>query len=121
MLAHIRLVEPFQTRVAQSRCPIVVLGINGTVNVFEALVQLLRVPEIHRHHSCRDGATTTKNYVPDDVRLSFIMQLNMIHKHAIQRKPLRFRLGLNEIPVEIFARIGLALALPQRQKLLIAW
>lgn len=120
MLANVCLVEPFKARVAQRGGSVVLMGVNGMINVFEAIVQLLRVSKIYRHHGCRNRITTAEDDSPDVVSLRLVVRFDVIYEDAIEGKTLGFGLGLNEIPVKVFTRIGLALALPQWQKLLVA-
>ncbi len=90
MLADIRLVEPFQTCIAQSRCTIVVVCINGTVNILEAVVQLLGVPEVNRDHGRGYRLATTEDDVPNVVGRCFVVRLNVVYEHPVNTEPLLF-------------------------------
>ncbi|OUL90112.1 hypothetical protein [Paraburkholderia hospita] len=120
MLPQVCLVESFEACIAQRSSPVVVLSINGMVNVLEAVVQFLRVPEIHRNNRSGHGIATTEHDVPNFVGRRLVVGLNMIDEDTIEPEPIGLWKSLDEVPVEILARVGLALLLPQLNQLVIA-
>ncbi|MNP38642.1 hypothetical protein D3C76_1321670 [compost metagenome] len=80
MFSYICLIETFKTCVGKCSSSVVVLSINGAVDIPEAVVQLLRVPEVKGDHSCRYGIATTKNNGSDCINFLLGMGLKVINK-----------------------------------------
>src|SRR4051812_44239879 len=104
MPANASFVETFQAGIGERGCPVVLLRVNRVVNVLEADVQLLGVPEIHRHHGRRNGMPAAEDNITNGVHLGLRMRLKGINEET---KELEF-LGLGEllknVPIERLAR-----------------
>ena len=91
MLAHVGFVESLKAGVAQRRCAVVVVSINGMVNVLEAVVQLLRVPEIDGNHGGWHRIAAAKNDASYGIHLILGVGFKHINEQSEQLEPLLLR------------------------------
>lgn len=83
----------------------------------QAVVQLLRVPEVMRDGGCWNGLASTKHDGTDGLDLLLGTRVKLINEEAEQLELLLLLKTLNDIPVERFSGCALALALPQWHQL----